>query len=216
MRYNSKDVTNKEDKTFMNKKRYNPDFNFDNLYYDTAKKIKTDDNIAILNNIGGNNIRSNNISNNINNNINNYINNNNEYNPNNLGLNLIQYQEYKVPLNNENDFINEGVQTNFNDLIKSEIINLKNNDKVNSNNIINDINMKIDSIIDDIYDSLPITKKRDQIITQIKENQCTIISGETGCGKTTQVPKYIIESCPGAKILMTQPRRIAVVSIYER
>lgn len=52
--------------------------------------------------------------------------------------------------------------------------------------------------------------------------QVIIISGETGCGKTTQVPQFIleseIESLRGAvcSIICTQPRRISAISVSER
>ena len=52
--------------------------------------------------------------------------------------------------------------------------------------------------------------------------QVLIISGETGCGKTTQVPQFILESeielVRGAvcNIICTQPRRIAAISVSER
>ena len=52
--------------------------------------------------------------------------------------------------------------------------------------------------------------------------QVIIISGETGCGKTTQVPQFIleseIESLRGAvcSIICTQPRRISAMSVSER
>ena len=52
--------------------------------------------------------------------------------------------------------------------------------------------------------------------------QVVIISGETGCGKTTQIPQFILESeidfVRGAvcSILCTQPRRISAMSVSER
>ena len=52
--------------------------------------------------------------------------------------------------------------------------------------------------------------------------QVTIISGETGCGKTTQVPQFILESeveslrGAGCSIVCTQPRRISAMSVSER
>jgi len=42
-------------------------------------------------------------------------------------------------------------------------------------------------------ENLPITSKRQQIVRLIKENQVVIVSGETGCGKSTQIPKMCLE-----------------------
>lgn len=42
--------------------------------------------------------------------------------------------------------------------------------------------------------NLPIAKCRQQIIAKLEKSRVLIISGDTGCGKTTQVPKYILES----------------------
>ena len=50
----------------------------------------------------------------------------------------------------------------------------------------------------------------------IEKNRVIIISGNTGCGKSTQVPQYIYHSNTKNTILMTQPRRIAAVSISKR
>lgn len=54
----------------------------------------------------------------------------------------------------------------------------------------------------------------------IESNSVTIIQGETGCGKTTQVPQYILDSHKEANkycnIIVTQPRRIAAITIAER
>ena len=67
---------------------------------------------------------------------------------------------------------------------------------------------------------LDIEKMREVILREIKQNQVTIISGETGCGKSTQVPQYILHeaqlSKSKCKILCTQPRRIACISIAKR
>ena len=68
---------------------------------------------------------------------------------------------------------------------------------------------------------LPIEKYRDVILNYISNNQVIVIAGETGCGKTTQVPKYIYEDYlsrndKNLNMIITQPRRIAAVSIAKR
>ena len=64
---------------------------------------------------------------------------------------------------------------------------------------------------------LPSFKKRSEIVELIQENQIVIISGDTGSGKTTQVPQYILEECGhSARIVVTQPRRVAAISVGER
>jgi len=67
-------------------------------------------------------------------------------------------------------------------------------------------------------EELPITSKRKDIIRAIEENQVVIISGETGSGKSTQIPKMCIEAGRGiaGKIGCTQPRRIAATTIARR
>ncbi|KAK9074968.1 hypothetical protein SSX86_003287 [Deinandra increscens subsp. villosa] len=70
--------------------------------------------------------------------------------------------------------------------------------------------------------SLPSFKEKERLLQAIAQNQVIIISGETGCGKTTQLPQYIleseIESGRGAfcNILCTQPRRISAMAVAER
>ncbi|XP_043700742.1 DExH-box ATP-dependent RNA helicase DExH3-like isoform X2 [Telopea speciosissima] len=70
--------------------------------------------------------------------------------------------------------------------------------------------------------SLPAYKERDALLTVISQNQVVVISGETGCGKTTQLPQYILESEIDASrgatcsIICTQPRRISAMSVSER
>ncbi len=67
-------------------------------------------------------------------------------------------------------------------------------------------------------EELPITSKKDEIVAAIRNNQVIIISGETGSGKSTQIPKMCIEAGRGitGKIGCTQPRRIAASSISRR
>jgi ATP-dependent helicase HrpA len=65
---------------------------------------------------------------------------------------------------------------------------------------------------------LPITAKRQLIIDTIRKNQVVVITGETGSGKTTQIPKMCLAAGLGLRgmIGLTQPRRIAAVSIASR
>jgi ATP-dependent helicase HrpA len=66
--------------------------------------------------------------------------------------------------------------------------------------------------------ALPITARKDEIVQAIRRHPVVIISGETGCGKSTQIPKMCIEAGRGlrGKIACTQPRRIAAVTIAHR
>ena len=65
---------------------------------------------------------------------------------------------------------------------------------------------------------LPITSRKDDIVAAIRANQVVVIAGETGSGKTTQIPKMCLEAGLGieAKIGCTQPRRVAALSISRR
>ena len=66
--------------------------------------------------------------------------------------------------------------------------------------------------------ALPITAKKDEIIKSISQNRVVIISGETGSGKTTQIPKFCLAAGRGinGKIGCTQPRRIAAITVAAR
>jgi len=65
---------------------------------------------------------------------------------------------------------------------------------------------------------LPITQKRDEIVRLIREHPVVIVSGETGSGKTTQLPKFCLEAGRGieGRIACTQPRRIAAITVAAR
>ncbi|XP_058091802.1 DExH-box ATP-dependent RNA helicase DExH3-like [Magnolia sinica] len=70
--------------------------------------------------------------------------------------------------------------------------------------------------------SLPAYKEKDALLTAISQNQVVVVSGETGCGKTTQLPQYILESeieadrGAACSIICTQPRRISAMAVSER
>ena len=66
--------------------------------------------------------------------------------------------------------------------------------------------------------SLPILKYKDDLVVSVKENKCVIITGETGCGKTTQLPQYLHDAgfSEKGKIGVTQPRRMAAISVAHR
>lgn len=67
-------------------------------------------------------------------------------------------------------------------------------------------------------ENLPVSQKKDDIYNAIRDNQVVIIAGETGSGKTTQIPKICLELGRGIKgyIGHTQPRRLAARSVAER
>lgn len=71
--------------------------------------------------------------------------------------------------------------------------------------------------------ALPVSARRDDIAAAIRDHQVVIIAGETGSGKTTQLPKILLEmgrgagAANGGKLIgHTQPRRIAARSVAER
>ncbi|XP_060088403.1 ATP-dependent RNA helicase A isoform X1 [Heteronotia binoei] len=71
-------------------------------------------------------------------------------------------------------------------------------------------------------DTLPVKKFEREILEAIHQNSVVIIRGATGCGKTTQVPQYILDEfiysgrAAECNIVVTQPRRISAVSVAER
>lgn len=67
-------------------------------------------------------------------------------------------------------------------------------------------------------DKLPVAAKKGELLQLIQDNQVVIIAGETGSGKTTQIPKICLQAGQGVfgKIGCTQPRRLAARSVAER
>ncbi|MER6290406.1 ATP-dependent RNA helicase HrpA [Streptomyces sviceus] len=67
-------------------------------------------------------------------------------------------------------------------------------------------------------EQLPVSQKKDDIAAAIRDHQVVIVAGETGSGKTTQIPKICLELGRGVKGMIghTQPRRIAARTVAER
>ncbi|KAK3822844.1 MAG: P-loop containing nucleoside triphosphate hydrolase protein [Benniella sp.] len=71
-------------------------------------------------------------------------------------------------------------------------------------------------------EKLPAWGFKDRLVQAVKDHAVVIICGETGCGKTTQVPQFILDSWiqeslgEFANIVCTQPRRIAAIGVAER
>ncbi|CAB1116380.1 unnamed protein product [Ectocarpus sp. CCAP 1310/34] len=69
---------------------------------------------------------------------------------------------------------------------------------------------------------LPAYEMRDHIVRTVRNAQVVVVSGETGCGKTTQVPQLVLDTMimekegASANIIVTQPRRISAVGVAER
>ena len=70
----------------------------------------------------------------------------------------------------------------------------------------------------DFPDNLPVSERREEIMAAIEAHQVVIVCGETGSGKTTQLPKMALALGRGGKKIIghTQPRRIAATSVAKR
>uniref|UniRef100_A0A7S1CH90 RNA helicase n=1 Tax=Bicosoecida sp. CB-2014 TaxID=1486930 RepID=A0A7S1CH90_9STRA len=65
---------------------------------------------------------------------------------------------------------------------------------------------------------LPIAEYREQIVSLVKGSRASVIVGETGSGKTTQIPQFLFDAGMARKglIVVTQPRRVAAVTVAQR
>ncbi|KAJ1730964.1 helicase, partial [Coemansia biformis] len=67
---------------------------------------------------------------------------------------------------------------------------------------------------------LPVAAKRDLITELISSNRCVVVAGATGCGKTTQIPQFILDAALAdgkyVNIVCTQPRRISAIGVAAR
>ncbi|KAL5004825.1 hypothetical protein ScPMuIL_018281 [Solemya velum] len=64
-------------------------------------------------------------------------------------------------------------------------------------------------------ENLPIFQYREKIVDMIQKHKVVVVAGDTGCGKSTQVPQYLLKA-GFTKIACTQPRRIACISLSKR
>lgn len=67
---------------------------------------------------------------------------------------------------------------------------------------------------------LPIMEHKEEILRMVETYSAVVIRGTTGCGKTTQVPQFLLDHCASmgthCNIVVTQPRRIAAISVAHR
>ena len=68
------------------------------------------------------------------------------------------------------------------------------------------------------YPDLPVVRRRDDFLALLERNPVVVVRGETGSGKTTQIPKFCLEAglAEVGKIAVTQPRRIAALTVADR
>jgi ATP-dependent RNA helicase DHX57 len=70
--------------------------------------------------------------------------------------------------------------------------------------------------MDDARRRLPAWNSREEFLQYTRESRGVVVTGETGCGKTTQIPQFINEVDPHAKVVVCQPRRLAAVGVATR
>ncbi|KAK9538545.1 hypothetical protein VZT92_003708 [Zoarces viviparus] len=69
---------------------------------------------------------------------------------------------------------------------------------------------------------LPVDAHRQRVISEVQSSRVVVIAGETGCGKTTRIPRFLLEESVRAgegatcNVVVTQPRRISAVSVAQR
>ncbi|XP_063820212.1 3'-5' RNA helicase YTHDC2 [Pseudophryne corroboree] len=77
-----------------------------------------------------------------------------------------------------------------------------------------------ESEFDSFRQSLPVFEKQEEIVQIIKDNKVVLIVGETGSGKTTQIPQFLLDDCyrngSPCRTFCTQPRRLAAIAVAER
>eukprot|EP00397_Hematodinium_sp_SG-2012_P004937 GEMP01004952.1.p1 GENE.GEMP01004952.1~~GEMP01004952.1.p1 ORF type:complete len:1077 (+),score=264.62 GEMP01004952.1:159-3389(+) len=67
-----------------------------------------------------------------------------------------------------------------------------------------------------IRKKLPIAQKKIEFLDAMTNNQVVIVLGATGCGKSTQIPRFLLDADRNANIIVAQPRRISAMSVASR
>lgn len=72
--------------------------------------------------------------------------------------------------------------------------------------------------IECVWDNLPVALRKDELIASVRKHMTTVVVGETGSGKSTQLPKYLSEALSNGNgcVVCTQPRRVAAVTVASR
>lgn len=116
------------------------------------------------------------------------------------------YKEEIIELNSE-ILINKKIPTNlfFNRLELEKTVHTRDTEILNFLNNDSDLNMNHEDSVE---------SKMDLIYKLLEEKGIILIQGDTGCGKTTKIPKYLLEKFKS--IVCTQPRRIAAIAVAKK
>ena len=129
-----------------------------------------------------------------------------------------EIEKTKKKKENKNKGIEE--KSNSSNSSDTEVLKKEDNDITIKEEKINKFTGQIYS--DDYYKllkkrmSLPVWSSRKQILELVEKNRIVIIQGETGSGKTTQIPQFLLDAGYYGGIVCTQPRRVAAMSIAKR
>lgn len=79
---------------------------------------------------------------------------------------------------------------------------------------------RADPELDMLQSQLPVASWRQEILSAVNMHSVVVIAGETGCGKSTQIPQYLLEDeirqGRACNIVVVQPRRVAAITLAER
>ena len=136
--------------------------------------------------------------------------------------------KYDILIENQMEFVKQDLLESENvPLIKDNKENFRLKDvnnfinerdyKIGTNNLLEKERLKKEKLIQE-KKNLPLYEYKEKILELIKNKKIIIIEGETGSGKTTQIPQYLYENgyCNNKKICITQPRRVAAMSVALR
>ena len=134
---------------------------------------------------------------------------------------ILKLRSLQLETQSVNQSINQSVDKSIdkkerNEIKNTNIIQIEN--QIENKRNIYQIKRTKHDIITETKQRLPVYQKRTEFLQLLSTNQIVIIAGETGSGKTTQLPQYLYEEGYGkyGKIAITQPRRVAAMSVARR